>query len=137
MIITSWLSKNRSLQIANYLLEAFKQYIHSTTVHDFRKSHKLVWRNSFFVIKFYSSPEDCGYYSALPNYEDLRYVLCNIVEVLNCRHKYEMSFGFDSERMTFLELFDIDYRLANDYIIESQEEYLNSIEAQLRGTSLI
>lgn len=138
MLFTNWLSKNHSLQIANNMLEAFRHYAMSNPVNnDIGKMHKFFWGNRFFQVTFYNSPEDCGYYSALPNYEELRYILCHIVETSNCHVKYEMYFGFELEKMTFLELFDINYYISSDYVKESTEKHINSIEAQLRETSLI
>lgn len=92
--------------------------------------YKLYWKKQRFEVTLYSSPEDCGYFSLLPNYEDLEYTFCIIQEkdwtgVI----KHEMCFGFDSEKRTFLELFDIDYHSKEGTIYKAED----SIESELRG----
>lgn len=83
-----------------------------------------------FEITLYSSPEDCGYFSLLPNYDDLAYIFCIIQEKeRNGKIKHEMCFGFDSEKRTFLELFDIDLHAKDGTIYRAED----SIESQLKG----
>ena len=91
--------------------------------------YELHWKKQKFEVTLYSSPEDCGYFSVLPNYEDLPYIFCIIQEKEQSGSiKHEMCFGFDSEKRTFLELFDID--LHQDGTVYRAED---SIESQLKG----
>lgn len=83
-----------------------------------------------FEVTLYSSPEDCGYYSLLPNYDELAYVFCIIQEKdIHGKIKREMCFGFDSEKRTFLELFDIDFHSKDGNIYRAED----SIESELKG----
>lgn len=83
-----------------------------------------------FEMTLYSSPEDCGYFSLLPNYDDFAYVFCIIQEKERSGSiKHEMCFGFDSEQRTFLELFDIDLHSKDGTVYRSED----SIESELKG----
>ncbi len=97
--------------------------------------YELYWKNRRFVATIYVSPEECGYYSVLPNYCELDYYLCIIEEKNPLGYmKNQMCFGFDFEKKVFLELFDIDYRSSYDGIIYSAED---SVESRLQGTIII
>lgn len=83
-----------------------------------------------FEATLYSSPEDCGYYSLLPNHEKLAYVFCIIQEKERSGAiKHEMCFGFDSKKRTFLELFDIDLHTKDGTVYRAED----SIEPELKG----
>lgn len=95
--------------------------------------YEFFWKRRKFRVMLYCSPEECGYFSLLPNSEDMPYVFCIIQE--KDRHgsiKYEMCFGFDSEKKTFLELFDIDY-----YFYSTVFRGEDSIEEKLKGRVII
>lgn len=85
-----------------------------------------------FEITIYSCPEDCGYFSVLPNYEDFEYTLCIVQEKKRNTIKHEICFGFDSRTGAFLELFDIDLYSGDGIIYKSED----SIESQLQGRIL-
>lgn len=92
--------------------------------------YELHWKKQKFEVTLYSSPEDCGYFSVLPNYEDLAYIFCIIQEKEQSGSiKHEMCFGFDSEKRTFLELFDIDLHTKDGTVYRAED----SIESQLKG----
>lgn len=70
--------------------------------------YKLIQGNRCFEITLLDSPEDYGYCSMLPDFDSATYVLCDIVEKRpNRDEKYQMTFGFDIEKGTFLELFEV------------------------------
>lgn len=70
--------------------------------------YKLILWNRCFEITLYNDPDDYGYCSMLPDFDSSSYVLCNIVEKrANGDKKYQMTFGFDIEKRTFLELFEV------------------------------
>lgn len=90
----------------------------------------LVWKNRVFDITFYNSPEDCGYYSLLPSYDNETYIFCIIKELRPYdKTKYQISFGFDIEKNSFIELFDIDHHNINGFIRKAGD----SIEEELKG----
>lgn len=91
--------------------------------------YELHWKKQKFEVTLYSSPEECGYISVLPNYDDLAYVFCIIQEKRSGSIQYEMCFGFDSEKKSFLELFDIDLHSFNGIIFSAED----SIESKLQG----
>lgn len=92
--------------------------------------YELHWRNRKFEITLYSSPEDCGYYSVLPDYEEWAYIFCIIKEKYRSGYtKFEMCFGFDSEKKIILELFDIDFHSVNGIVFEAGD----SVETSLQG----
>ena len=136
MITTTWLCRNEALWISNHLLKLFKLCIQPTSIKDFGQPHRFIVRNNNIQITFYNSPRSLGYYSALPNYLKIKYVLCDIKETYNGRLKYEMVFGFDSEKMTFLELFDIIHRETRNLTKESSESDIDFIESQLKNNVL-
>lgn len=97
--------------------------------------YKLIWYNRLFLVSFYTSPKIWGYYSALPNYDKIPYLFCSIIEMQNRIHKkYEMNFGFNSETHAFLELFDVEHHILDDFIKECRDT--NSVESKLRGKIL-
>jgi len=70
--------------------------------------YKLIRNNRCFEITLFDDPDYLGYCSMLPDYNPYSYVVCNIVEKRpNGEKKYEMCFGFDIEKSTFLELFEV------------------------------
>ena len=70
--------------------------------------YQVIYENRCFEITLLNDPDDCGYYSELDYFNSSTYVLCEIVEKRpNGEKKYEMTFGFDIQKKTFLELFDI------------------------------
>lgn len=90
----------------------------------------LVSENRVFDITFYNSPEDCGYYSVLPSYDNETYIFCIIKELRpSDKTKYRICFGFDIEKNSFIELFDIDYHNINGFIRKAGD----SIEEELKG----
>lgn len=102
--------------------------------------YKIIIGNRCFEITLYKDPDACGYCSMYPDpdgrYVDdsSPYVLCNIIEERsNGKKKYEMIFGFDIEKKTFLELFELIHYTATDVV----REYWDSrLEAELRDTEL-
>jgi len=91
----------------------------------------------YFEITLFDNPDDCGYCSTLPDYNPFTYVLCNIEEKrANGTKKYEMAFGFDIEKKTFLELFElIHYNLSGT--VRVYPDYNTPLENQLRDTVII
>ena len=70
--------------------------------------YKLIIDNRCFEITFFEEPNDLGYATMLPNYDPFTYVLCDIVEKRpNGCKKFEMTFGFNIEKRTFEELFEV------------------------------
>lgn len=97
--------------------------------------YTVIWQNRKFEIKVFDSPNDCSYNSVLPDYDYSTYLLCEITEKRNNgKNKYWMTFGFDIEKMIFLELFNIEYYNQIDYIRECRN--IELIEKQLKGTDL-
>lgn len=125
------------MKIVIHLLRAFRHYVQSTHVHPFDNIHEFIFEKRSIKMTFYSSPEELGYYSALPNYAEPQYVLCHIEEKDDDKLKYEMCFSFNSKEMTFLELFDITHYLSDNLLKETHEKDISSIEAQLRNTVLL
>lgn len=138
------LSDMEALGIANTLLEVFKSMYHAISmkltttalegqqvrIYNLDNIYEINWKNRMFRITLYSSPEECGYYSVLPDYRELDYTFCIIQEKRRFGPtKYEMCFGFDSQKRIFLELFDIDFHELNGMIFESGD----SVETRLQG----
>lgn len=95
--------------------------------------YEFFWKRRKIQVTLYSSPEECGYYSLLPDSEKLAYVFCIIEEKERGNTtKNEMCFGFDSQKKTFLELFDIDHHF---YATIFRAE--DSIEEKLKGRVII
>lgn len=110
------------------IAEGFVDFSNSDEFH-MNNVYELYWKSKKFVATIYESPEDCGYYSILPDDERNHYVFCIIQEKERFNAiKHEMCFGFDSKKRIFLELFDIDYHERGT--IYSAED---SIESELRG----
>lgn len=99
--------------------------------------YRFIINGRFFEITLFGDPEDCGYCSISPDYNPSTYVLCNIEEKrTNGTKKYEMSFGFDIEKKTFLELFElIHYNTGNT--IRVYPNYDTPLENQLKDTVII
>lgn len=94
----------------------------------------LICNNRKFEITLYDSPECDGHYSFSPDYDDFTYVYCHIIERQeNDTIKYEMKFGFDIEKKTFLELFILDEHSSN--IIIPYDNDL--IESHLKGKIIL
>ena len=99
--------------------------------------YKYIRDNRYFEITLFDEPDDLGYCSILPNYDPSTYVICNIVEKrVDGSKKYEMAFGFDIEKGTFLELFEIVHY--NSVGILREYPNLNTpLEAELKGTIIL
>ena len=70
--------------------------------------YKIIIGKRCFEITFFEEPDDLGYATMLPHYDPFTYVLCDIVEKRpNGCKKYEITFGFDIEKRTFEELFEV------------------------------
>lgn len=94
----------------------------------------LICNNRKFDVTLYDSPECDGHYSSLPDYDNSAYVYCHIIEMQeNDTIKYEMKFGFDIEKKTFLELFILDHHESNIIIPHSND----LIENHLKGKIII
>ena len=90
-----------------------------------------------FELSFFGDPDDLGYCSILPDYNPSTYVICDIVEKRPDKNKkYEMTFGFDIEKGTFLELFEIVHY--NTVGVLREYPNLNTpLEANLKDTILL
>lgn len=91
----------------------------------------------YFELTFFGAPDDLGYCSILPDYNPSTYVICDIVEKRrDGTKKYEMTFGFDIEKGTFLELFEIVH--FNTVGIIREYPNLNTpLEAKLKDTVIL
>ena len=91
----------------------------------------------YFELSFYDDPDNLGYCSILPDYNPSTYVICDIVEKRpDKRKKHEITFGFDIEKGTFLELFEILHY--NSVGILREYPNLNTpIEAALKDTVIL
>ena len=70
--------------------------------------YKVVRNNRHFEVSFWDFPDNLGFCSILPEFDPFTYVTCDIVEKRsNGDKKYEMTFGFNIEKGTFLELFEL------------------------------
>lgn len=97
--------------------------------------YKLIWYNRLFLVSFYTSPKIFGYYSALLNCDKIPYIFCSIIEMQNRLHKkYEMNFAFNSKTHAFLELFDVEHHILDDFVKDCRDT--NSVESELRGKIL-
>ena len=64
-----------------------------------------------FELRFYDDPDILGYCSMLQDYDPSTYVICEIVEKrADKSKKYEFTFGFDIQKRTFLELFELTHK---------------------------
>jgi len=99
--------------------------------------YKLVLNNRCFEITLFDDPDDLGYCSMIPDYDPSTYVVCDIVEKrTNGNKKYQMTFGFDLEKKTFLELFEVLHFNAVGILREYPN--LNSkLEAELKDTVIL
>jgi len=99
--------------------------------------YKVTHNNRSFEMTLFDDPDDLGYCSILPDYNPSTYVLCEIVEKRsNGQRKYEFTFGFNIEKGTFLELFEVLH--FNTVGILREYPNLNSeLEALLKDVVLI
>lgn len=99
--------------------------------------YKLIWYNRLFYVTFYTSPKVYSYYSALPNFDITPYIFCSIIEMQNSVYKkYEMNFGLDIEKGTFLELFDVIH-FNTTGIIREYPNLNTPLEAELKDVVII
>lgn len=100
----------KDLYIVSNLNKVKINRIYSLSTIEFEETPRctFILDGRHFEISFYDNPEDAGNYSLLADYNKETYVFCAISEKRPSGNtKYEMSFGFDVEKMTFLELFDL------------------------------
>ena len=95
----------------------------------------LFYKKKKYKMKIYNSPEFCGWNSTIEDelYDESTYLLCEIEEYEDGKVKFEMSFGFNVESMTFLELFYISHINKIGFRRECQVE---EIESELFGRKL-
>ena len=87
--------------------------------------YRLIWHKRLFLIAFYSSPEIYGYYSTVT--PSKHYTFCSVIEMQNELHKRaEVNFSFNSKTRRFLELFDADFYIHDDFVRECRDT--NSLE---------
>ena len=99
--------------------------------------YKYIQDNRYFEITLFDEPDDCGYCSMLPDYEPSTYVLCNIVEKrANGSKKTEVAFGFDIEKRTFLELFEVVH-YNTTVILREYQNFNTPIEEVLKDAIII
>lgn len=99
--------------------------------------YRFIIDGRFFEITLFGAPDDCGYCSMLPDYNPYTYVLCNIEEKrANGAKKYEMAFGFDIEKKTFLELFELIHYNISD-TVRVYPHYGTLLEKELKDTVII
>ena len=99
--------------------------------------YKTIRDNRHFELTFWDDPDDLGYSSILPDYDPSTYVLCYIIEKRsNGEKKYEMTFGFDIEKRTFLELFElVHYNTVG--ILREYPDMNSELESQLKNIVII
>lgn len=99
--------------------------------------YKLFMGNRWFEITLFDDPYDCGYCSMLPDYNPSTYVLCDIIEKRpNGDKKYQMTFGFDIEKRTFLELFEVlHYNTVG--ILREYPDLNSQLEAELKDAVIL
>lgn len=99
--------------------------------------YKVVWRNRYFEITLWDDPDDLGYCSLLDDFDSSTYVLCDMVERRpNGSKKYQMTFGFDIQKKTFLELFEVlHYNTVG--ILREYPNYESKLEAELQDVVII
>ena len=91
-----------------------------------------------FEVSFYEDLKDCGYVSLLPNYDKETYMLCMLVEKrADGSKKYVMNFGFDVEKMIFLEIFELTHYTSVPNLFRTLAyEELDEVESALTSYSL-
>ncbi|MBQ2835424.1 MAG: hypothetical protein IJE68_01120 [Clostridia bacterium] len=99
--------------------------------------YTVIWKNRCFEITLFDDPDDFGYCSLLHDYDSSTYVLCDIVEKRqNGDKKYQMTFGFDIEKGTFLELFEV----LHYNTVGTLREYPNldsQLESELKDVAIL
>ena len=87
-------------------------YVGIVSNEDFIETDVLTatFRNRKFEVIIYDTPDCLGYNSVISDFDYETY-LCAIISELrgDGSKKYSMTFGFDIEKMQFLELFDLQY----------------------------
>lgn len=99
--------------------------------------YQVVWDNRYFEITLFDDPDDLGYCSLLHDYDSSTYVLCDMVEKRpNGDKKYQMTFGFDIQKSTFLELFEVlHYNTVG--ILREYPNYESQLESELKDVVII
>ena len=123
-------------KITNDCLDVF-QAIYDLEPLRLNNPYKVIWSNRYFKITLFDDPDDLGYCSMLHNYDPSTYVLCDIIEYRsNGKTKHEMIFGFDIEKGTFLELFEIlHYNVVGT--LREYPNYESKIESELKDVVII
>lgn len=101
-------------------------------------TYNIIYKGKKYEINIYNSPEDCGYYSMLPQYDEETYLLAYVCEIRpeDGSVKQEIYFGFDNISMTFLELFGIYSINKKRFMRECGEDLLDEIQEKLKETKL-
>ena len=113
--IEDYHEKKKSLDIANIksLHHIYRKTISCKAFEEESietNSSYLIMRNRNFKFTVYDSPDGVGYNSVLPDYDPETYLCVNFFELREDNStKYEITFGFDVEKMQFLELFDFTF----------------------------
>ncbi len=99
--------------------------------------YTVIWKNRCFEITLFDDPDDLGYCSLLHDYDPSTYVLCDIVENRpNGDKKYQMTFGFDIEKGTFLELFEVLHFNAVG-ILREYPNLDSQLESELKDVAIL
>ena len=84
---------------------------------------------------FYDAPDDIGYSSILPNYDSETYICADISELREDNSEMsEIIFGFDIEKMHFLELFELFY--VNKINFSRVPQSIDELEKKFFGRKL-
>lgn len=91
-----------------------------------------------FEVSFYEDLAAYGCVSLLPDYDKETYMLCKLIEKRSDGSiKYVIHFGFDIEKMIFLELFELThYTSAHNLVRTLAYEELDEVESALTSYSL-
>ncbi len=91
--------------------------------------------NRKFKMLFYDAPDDIGYSSILPNYDSETYICADISELREDNSEMsEIIFGFDIEKMHFLELFELFY--VNKINFSRVPQSIDELEKKFFGRKL-
>ena len=96
--------------------------------------------NRRFNLRIFDSPEIYGYNSIYPDYNDETYLFADLSEFReDGSRKSSLHFGFDIEKMVFLELFEVEYNNLVDIVRALSLDYdsLTEIERQYFFTSFL
>lgn len=136
------LSKEKSLKIASTLIQAVyelfqRELVMANSIPEDEEEdmHHYHITTKNIEILVYDSPDSCGYFSILPDYDQSTYVFTRVTQFRqNGIPKYRMYFGFDILKMTFLELFALVYINTKGYVRECH--CIEEVEKFFKGEEL-